>query len=294
MKPATKPAGNAMSMFNAKLVQPSTQRYISDALPQTVKKYLTPDRMSKLALSVFSRTPALWKCTPESLIRSIVECASLGLEPTGGALAQAYLVPYGSECQLVIAYQGMIELARRSGEFQTLDANAVYARDKLVLRYGFDADFSHEPYMGEEDRGELVGAYCIARFKNGEKSVAYMRKEDIEKRRMTSQVGRNGRGPWSDWYAEMAVKTVIKKAAKMWPKTSELAAVMERAIDVDRDSSVGSAPVALPAVVDVDRSDSLADKVGADAPEDEMADELEARWEEESAVAEEKKPTPQN
>jgi recombination protein RecT len=212
--------------MNHALMSANTQKFISDALPQTVRKYLTPERMGRVVLAAFSKTPALWSCTPASIVRSVVDAATLGLEPVGGALAHGYLVPYGNECQFIISYQGLIELARRSGEFRNLEANVVYERDKLVLRYGFNGTFEHEPYIGSEDRGKVVGAYCMALFKNDERHVTWMSMADIEKRRAASQPGSRGKGPWADWAEEMAVKTVIKKAAKLWPKTAELAAAI--------------------------------------------------------------------
>jgi recombinational DNA repair protein RecT len=171
--------------MNHALMSANTQKFISDALPLTVRKYLTPERMGRVVLAAFSKTPALWSCTPASIVRSVVDAATLGLEPVGGALAHGYLVPYGNECQFIISYQGLIE-----------------------------------------DRGKVVGAYCMALFKNDERHVTWMSMADIEKRRAASQPGSRGKGPWADWAEEMAVKTVIKKAAKLWPKTAELAAAI--------------------------------------------------------------------
>jgi len=191
--------------------------------------------MTRVCLASVKKTPGLWNCTPESIVRSIIDAASLGLEPVGGPLGHGYLVPYKDQCQFIISYQGLVELARRSGEFKNLEANCVYENDKLVLRYGFERTFIHEPYIGAKDRGNLIGAYCLAVFTNGEQHVTYMSKADIEKRREASRA--KDTGPWRDWYDEMCLKTVIKKAAKLWPKTPDIATAF--AIDEGAGSDAG-------------------------------------------------------
>lgn len=260
------------------LMGANTQKYIADALPQTVKKYLTPERMARVVLATFQKTPLLWECTPASIVRSVVDAASLGLEPVGGTLAHGYLVPYKTECQFIIGYQGLIELARRSGEFKSLEANPVYENDKLTIRYGFDGTFSHEPCLRGK-RGELIGAYCMATFgQNDERHVTWMSKEDIEKRRETSPTGARNRGPWSDWYDEMAVKTVIKKAAKLWPKTPEITQGLS--IDEGGHSDLGAKifeanlepAEAEPKQARKSSTDRLLDKM--QAPQEEEADSL--------------------
>ena len=265
----TRPTGTVMDKFKTAILAPGTRNYLGTILPASVAKYLTPDRMARVALATISRTPALWQCKPESIVRAIVDAASVGLEPTGGVLAHGYLVPYGQECQFIIGYQGLVELARRSGNFEHLEANPVFAKDKLTLRYGFNADFSHEPYMGEGERGPMVGAYCLALFKGGERHVTYMTKGDIDKRRAASKAGSSG--PWKQWYEEMAIKTVIKKAAKLWPKTVEIADALDKderaenfeAMPVFDAIGLDEAPAPILAPAANTRSDQLVEKIKA-------------------------------
>lgn len=226
---------SAMTRVTHAIKAPATQKFILESVPTTMRKYLTPERMEKVALNCISKNPGLLNCSPQSLVRSICEAASLGLEPTGGVLGHGYLVPYGKECQFLVSYAGLVELARRSGEFQHLEANCVFANDSLTLRYGFNADFSHEPCL-RGDRGEMIGAYCLALFKNGERIVTWMSKEDIDKRRKLS------RGSvWTQWYEEMAIKTVIKRAAKLWPKTPEVCRALE--MEVETAPAISPAPM---------------------------------------------------
>ena len=56
----------------------------------------------------------------------------LGLEP-GGALGEGYLVPYGSTCQFIPGYRGLIALARRSGQIVSLEAHVVHQHDTFKI-----------------------------------------------------------------------------------------------------------------------------------------------------------------
>lgn len=217
------------------------QKTFAATLPETVKKYLTPERLIKITLAALGRSPALMKCTPESVLQSVMDAAALGLEP-GSPLGHAYLVPYGSAAQLIIGYRGLIALARRSGNIESVTANCVYSRDSLKVNLSA-GEIDHSPFMPampthEEmsrmtpneidamlDRGRLIGVYCVAKFVGGGQHVDFMTVGDVEAIRKRSRAGNNG--PWKTDYDEMARKTVVRRAAKYWPLSTELAAAMD-------------------------------------------------------------------
>jgi len=202
--------------------------HIQAALPQTAKKYLTPERMTKIVLSALSRTPQLLNCTPGSVLKAVMESASLGLEPTGGTLGQAYLIPYRNkgtyEAQLIIGYRGLIALARRSGEIRSVEAHIIRHGDEYDLEYGLTPKLTHRPNLSG-DAGEMVAVYCVAHFKDGGNHLEVMTRAEVEAIRKRSRAG-NG-GPWQSDYDEMARKTVVRRAAKYWPLSTELASAMD-------------------------------------------------------------------
>ena len=51
---------------------------------------MTPDRFIRVSLLAVSKNKDLLRCTPGSIIRSIIEAAEIGLEPTG-SLNRAWL-----------------------------------------------------------------------------------------------------------------------------------------------------------------------------------------------------------
>lgn len=76
-------------------------------------KHLSADRMARLALTAFSTTPALQKCSHQSIAASIMTAVQLGLEPNvNGA---GYLIPYGTTCTFVPGWKGLVDLVGRSG-----------------------------------------------------------------------------------------------------------------------------------------------------------------------------------
>ena len=109
------------------------KKQIAAALP----KNITPERLTRVVLSAVQRTPKLLECEPKSFLSCVMACAALGLEPDG-LLGQAYLIPFGSTCTLVPGYQGLMRLARQSGEIASIDAHPVRHGDDFSYRYGAD------------------------------------------------------------------------------------------------------------------------------------------------------------
>jgi recombination protein RecT len=106
--------------------------------------------------------------------------------------------------------------------------------------------------MSEEMRGEVIGAYCIAEIRGAiHPQVEFMTIEEIENVRDKSELWKkHKKGPWNDWFEEMAKKTVIKRAQKTWPKgTGRLEHAVQLAHIADgyaeRDAPIDVKPVKL-------------------------------------------------
>lgn len=203
---------------------------LAEVIPTTIKSSLTPQRIVKVVVLAANKNPVLAECTHLSLIRSVMEIGAVGLEP-GGPLGQAFLVPFRNnktgkyEAQPIISYRGLIALARRSGHITSVEAHIVYAKDRFVLRLGTASGIEHEPFLGGP-RGEAVSVYCVAHFKDGGYHTEFMTRYEVEKIRDKHSKARGG-GPWQEHFEEMARKTVIRRAAKYWPLSIELAEAME-------------------------------------------------------------------
>ncbi len=135
------------------------------------------------------------------------------------------------EVQFIIGYKGMIDLARRSGNIESIYAHVVYSNDTFEYEYGLHPKLVHKPAM--TDRGEFIGAYAVAHFKDGGYQFEFMPKEEIEKRRKRSRAA--NAGPWVTDYEEMAKKTVIRHMWKYLPISIEIQQAVMQDETVRRD-----------------------------------------------------------
>lgn len=204
------------------------------SLKTVLPKHLTPERVVKMALVAASRQPLLFKCTKQSFLQSLMKSAELGLD-CSGTLGRAYLVPYwnskisGYECQFIPGYQGLIELARRSGNIARIESRVVYAQDRFEVEYGLDQKLVHVPAMGAQ-RGEIQCVYAVAELTDGSRQIEIMTVDEINgimARSKSKDKQGNNTGPWKTDYSEMARKTVIRRIAKYLPLSTELAKAFE-------------------------------------------------------------------
>jgi len=185
---------------------------IEKALPS----HMNADRMARIALTTIRTTPKLLECNVSSLLGAVMQAAQLGLEP--GLIGHCYIIPYGKEAQFIIGYKGMIDLARRSGNIESIYAHCVYEADEFDYELGLHPKLNHKPATGR--RGEMKYVYAVAHFKDGGYQFEVMDKEEIEKRRSRSKAAKNG--PWVTDYEEMAKKTVIRHMWKYLPISVEI------------------------------------------------------------------------
>ena len=95
----------------------------------------------------------------------------------------------------------------------------------------------HKPMLDLTDEDltddNIVAAYSVAVMKDGTKSFEVMRRAEINKVRQTSQTGALGKtdrqgnpippkGPWVDWFDQMARKTVIRRHSKTLPMSGDI------------------------------------------------------------------------
>lgn len=155
---------------------------------------------------------------PAALEYAIINLASIGttLNP---ALKEAYLVPRGGKICLDISYMGLIKLATDTGAVEWVQAEIVKEKDAFgYMGVGQKPLHKFQPFG---DRGQMIGVYCVAKLSTGEFLSTIMSKSEIEEiKKKSSQAASNG--PWVSFFDEMAKKTVIKRAAKLWPKSERV------------------------------------------------------------------------
>lgn len=209
-------------------------RKIEAALPSHMR-HLAGDFI-RLALVEFRKVPKLIECDPRSIVAAVLDCARLGMKP--GNLGHVYFVPYRNECQLLIGYRGLIELAVRSGAVTSIEARVVYAGEVFEPQYGTDPRINHTPRFDvSHEPANVVAVYAVAHRREGPPSFDIMSRNEVAA--IESKSKARG-GPWSDpaFWSEMARKTVTKRLCKYLPISTELA----EAIAIDADATSDAAP----------------------------------------------------
>ena len=190
--------------------KPSLQGLIRTMEPEIKKalpSVITPERFTRMVFTALSSNKKLQACTPESFLGAMMQAAQLGVEPNT-PIGQAYLIPYGNQVQFQLGYKGLIDLAYRSGEVQSIQAHEVHENDTFEYELGLNPKLKHVPAM--KDRGPVILYYAVIKLKNGGEGFEVMSREDVDQFvRAKSKTYKNG--PWQTDFDEMAKKTVLKK-----------------------------------------------------------------------------------
>lgn len=227
---------------------------------------LPTDTFLRIALTSLRKTPKLIECTRPSLLGALMECARLGLQP---GTEQATLTPfrnkqpdgsYAHEVQLIIGYQGYIELMYRSGMVQRVENEPVYEADKFELSFGDGGRFFHEPALDlpPAERGQIKRVYAYAEMVGGGRSrVAVTSRWEAEE--MREKFGR----VWKTDFLQMWRKTPIRQLQKYVPKSSD----MRRALAVDMATVDLGGAITRPEGVDDMVDGVVVDEATTEAPE---------------------------
>jgi phage RecT family recombinase len=223
------------------------------ALPQDEE---TQRRFQQAALAIASDRN-LSDATPESVVRTIYQCARLALIPDP-ILQQAYIIPFRNngrkEATLIVAYKGLMELARRAEPKLFVETGTVYENDKYMLNTGLRPTFQIVSQWWEEhdEPGNPVFSYCISNMPDQEKRLVIVSaKEGVAMAKQSRGGYQKGR-PWFDHFTAMCEKTAVRRSAKLWslsPSRKETKALLE-AVAVDEMEAENLA--AVPGDSDVD------------------------------------------
>jgi recombination protein RecT len=243
------------------LSSPAVTAQIARALP----RHLTAERLIRIATTELRKTPKLAMCSPQSFLGAVIQCAQLGLEP-GSALGHVYLVPFDrwakvngrwviaeTVCTVILGYRGMIDLARRSGQIESISAWPVYTGDRFECLLGTDESLVHVPDWenpGRTNPDNLRFVYAVARLKDGGKQFAVMSRAEVELiRARTMAKNRTDLekydGPWKSDFEQMALKTVVRRLFKFLPVSVEMV-IMDAMRQASSDElALGSAAAAM-------------------------------------------------
>lgn len=162
---------------------------------------------------------------PQSLRDAVTNVAALGVS-LNPAKKQAYLVPRDGKVCLDISYMGLLDLAVASGSIMWGQSRLVHQSDTFLMN-GIDKTPTHEFNPFAKDKGAIIGAYVTVKTPDGDYLTEAMSADEIDEIRNRSSawkawVEKKKKCPWATDYGEMARKTVIKRAAKTWPRNERV------------------------------------------------------------------------
>ena len=219
---------------------------VKKQIAMVLPRHLTADVMARVVCTAILKTPRLAECRIESLLQSIMLLSQFGMLPDGRS---AHLIPYFNtkancyDCQAIIDWKGKVSRATENG-VENIATDVVCFNDKFTWKMTPDGLlFDHEIDFRNPDRGAVFATYCVWRHA-GKFSGVIMTRLEIDGIRKRSKSP--DKGPWQTDWNEMAKKSVVHRASKLWP----LDASFKEAIEVQevKEATIELAP--LPAAVD--------------------------------------------
>lgn len=174
------------------------------------------------------------KCTPESVYKALLNMTIQGLSP---AKNQCYFIPYGQTCSLTRSYMGSMAVVKRLKGVKSIEA--------YVVRQGNDFDVASEGeqvvvtkwQMHVDDLDKpITYAVCVIEKDDGTKSFTIMTKKQIDvswSHAKTTKVQR-------EYPDEMAKRTVINRAAKLFINTSDDSDLFVQAVNDTTSDEYGN------------------------------------------------------
>lgn len=237
-------------------------------------------------IDLYNSDSNLQLCEPKAVVMEALKAAVLHL-PINKALGYAFIIPFNNskkikffddkgvererwekvmEPTFQMGYKGLIQLAMRTGQYRTLNADAVYEGElrkvnKLTGEIAFD---------GERTSDKVVGYFCYFELLNGFAKTLYMTVEQVAthakryskgmKKETTVEslialaalpVSDSNTVGWMGNFHGMAIKTVIRN---LLGKYGYLSVEMQNAIsnDYEGETSGDTLEEQTPVVMDAD------------------------------------------
>lgn len=220
-----------IDLFKSVINAPSVQAQFNNALGAHKDAFVAS------LIDVFTGDKSLQNCKPQLIVSEALRAATLKL-PLNKSLGFAYLVAYNNTVKnpdgsftkvptptFIPGYKGYIQLAMRTGQYRTLNADYVYEGEmqkvnKLTGEIAFD---------GDKKSDKIIGYFCYFELLNGFNKTMYVSVEDMAAyaKRYATGISKNTtveqliakandgivskKIGWEGNFNDMALKTVIRK-----------------------------------------------------------------------------------
>lgn len=224
-----KPVDMLKSVINA----PSVQEQFKNAMGGHKDAFVAS------LIELYTGDKALQSCKPQLIVAEALRAATMRL-PINKALGFAYIVVYNNNQKMpdgswqkvptptfIPGYKGYIQLAMRTGEYKTINADIVYEGEIS----GFDKLSGTINFDGQKTSDKIIGYFAYFEMLNGFKKTLYMTLDEMASyalRYSPSFKGRNkstkealvkiaqenaptGKVGWEGNFNDMALKTVLRR-----------------------------------------------------------------------------------
>lgn len=175
-------------------------------------------------LSPDKRKPIM-AASPESLVKVVLQLASIGLELG----RDADLVPRGGVVTGSIKWEGYVRAARASGLVRRVWGDVIYEGESYTITSGSDGSRVQHAYTLPRS-GEIIGAYACAEWTDGTVE------SEVKDRGYLDRCRKVGGPAWNMWFAEMSVaklKKLICRRLPLGPPDKPDTAMVLASVDTD-------------------------------------------------------------
>lgn len=221
-----------LQKFNSYITNPNVADYLKNVLGERKEAFVTN------CVSLVSNNASLQDCVPSTVMYAAIKATSLGLTLDNN-LGFAYVLPYNNtkkglqEAQFQMGYKGFIQLAQRSGQFQTINSTEV-KEGEIIRRNRLTGEIEFEWITEEKERDSKKSIGFVAYFKltNGFEKSFYMTIEELQKHGQKYSKSYNSQySNWKKMFEAMAEKTVTKM---LLSKFAPLSIKMQDAVQYDQ------------------------------------------------------------
>jgi recombination protein RecT len=225
------------------------ERYIDAIAPRLERcstRHLKPAELTASFLVACAKNRAIYDCSRESVALALGVCAELGLRPNTFA-GHIYMIPYKGVLQAQLGYKGLIELVRRTGQIDRINAQVFYKQEvaNKTVRVSIEPPrIEHDWTPDEYPSDDIAGAYCTIWLRGATSPIIeIMGRAALDRLRARSAaVKANKSSPWDTDPDRMHRKGVIKRAVNggTVPISAEMMedSRLAKAIDYDNEGFV--------------------------------------------------------
>jgi recombination protein RecT len=195
----------------------------SESVQQRLKDALD-DQAGLFAMSVidvYSSSTDLMKCDAGAVMAEAMKAAALKL-PMTKSLGFAYILPFGTTPTFCIGYKGMIQLAMRTGQFKTLNADCVYQGETVKTnRLTGAVEITGEPKPDKKGNLKAIGYFAHMELINGFKKTIYW--DHAKVMAHAEKYSKSFKFKSSTWVTNpesMCIKTVVRQLLGKWAPMS--------------------------------------------------------------------------